>query len=111
VVDVLARLVGQAEAKVETAVGEWKGADMKAHVPVTVAARPAQTAQFDGVAGDQRPCVVTELELQAGRRYAVRLDADTQVERLARKELEPICSLLPDEPRRGDRRLAGAPLA
>ena len=111
VVDVLARLVGDTEAEVESPVRERQLVHAEAHAPLAVAGRPAEGSQVDRVPGDERAGVVAQLELEARRRDTVAgRDSDAELERLPGEELEAIRALPPDECRRGDRSLARAPL-
>ena len=107
----LARLVGEAEAKVETSVCQRQRPHVEADAALAVPARPAEAAKVDGVSRDEQAGVVAELELQPRRRNTVRGNPDVELERLARQELQPLGPFASHELGRCDRGLAGAPLA
>src|SRR5919106_3487306 len=111
-VDRLAALVRQAEPKMEAAVRERQRADLEADAALSFHRGPAELAQVDRLAGDERAGVVSQLELEPRRRRAVVSgDGHAERERLSGEELQALGSLLPDERRRGDRNLARPPLA
>src|SRR5919106_3020005 len=112
VVEPLAALVRQAEPKMEAAVRERQRADLEADAALSFHRGPAELAQVDRLAGDERAGVVSQLELEPRRRRAVVSgDGHAERERLSGEELQALGSLLPDERRRGDRNLARPPLA
>src|SRR5262249_53901468 len=94
VVQALTGRVGESESEMEPSFCKRERGDLEAHRALALIAVPAELTQVDCLAGDERPHVVSELELESRREDSVPCrDAYPDGERLAREELEPLAPL------------------
>src|SRR5581483_3759266 len=106
-----ARSVGEREAEVEAPVGERQPSEAVGQIALA-AAVPAELRRVLSRSAEDKAAVVAQLERDP-RRCDARVGGDTQPDgdRLARRKLRPRLTVVVDQLRRDDARLAAPPLA
>src|SRR3954447_18966020 len=111
-VEMVACLVGQPEAKLETAVGERQPVDVEAQRPLARRLVPAELAGVLHARREQQAGVGSQLVRQARwGEPAVCFDANAQGQRLPGEELPALGAVRREQLDLGDARLAAPPLA